>query len=97
MVQLTHYLCAIQLFTNLTISGLISLEDFLQSVKQLGVRSLMVEGGAKIIQSFLTERQVDTIIVTIAPTLVGADGVGYESGLIEQVCLFLRLASFPDH
>lgn len=46
----------------------------------------MVEGGATVIQSFLTESLVDTVIVTVAPIFVGADGVGYDSGLTEQVC-----------
>jgi riboflavin biosynthesis pyrimidine reductase len=40
----------------------------------------MVEGGARIIQSFLAERLVDALIVTTAPVLVGGDGVGYSEG-----------------
>lgn len=59
----------------------------------------MVEGGASVIGSFLAEassiqnttsnmRQsiIDTVIVTVAPTFVGDDGVGYGIGLgAEQV------------
>ena len=52
----------------------------------------MVEGGASIIGSFLTEASsslgsmpsesiVDTVIITIAPTFVGEDGIGYGIGL----------------
>ena len=77
--------------------GYISLSDFLKTLKTLGVRSLMVEGGARVIQSFLKETQpgldgkavpiVDNIIITIAPTLVGADGVGYECDLTTQASL----------
>jgi 2,5-diamino-6-(ribosylamino)-4(3H)-pyrimidinone 5'-phosphate reductase len=44
----------------------------------------MVEGGARVIQSFLSECLVDALIVTTAPILVGGDGVGYGEGL-EQV------------
>jgi len=40
----------------------------------------MVEGGARVIQSFLSERLVDALIVTTAPVLVGGDGVGYSGG-----------------
>ncbi|KAJ1845295.1 2,5-diamino-6-(ribosylamino)-4(3H)-pyrimidinone 5'-phosphate reductase [Coemansia sp. RSA 2703] len=40
-----------------------------------GVSSLMVEGGAQIIQAFLECRMVDCLIVTIAPTVVGSSGV----------------------
>lgn len=55
----------------------------------------MVEGGAKIIQSFLKETQpgldgkavpiVDSIIITVAPTIVGVDGLGYDCDLTAQV------------
>lgn len=52
----------------------------------------MVEGGASIIGSFLTETSfslrskpskgiVDTVIITIASTFVGDDGIGYGIGL----------------
>ncbi|KAI5481940.1 Ras-related protein Rab-18 [Pseudohyphozyma bogoriensis] len=40
--------------------------------------SLMVEGGASIISSFLTSKLVDLVIITIAPVLVG-EGVGMVS------------------
>ncbi|GAA5853497.1 hypothetical protein JCM8547_002478 [Rhodosporidiobolus lusitaniae] len=38
-------------------------------------RSLMVEGGASVITSFLASGLVDLVIVTVAPVLVGAEGV----------------------
>ncbi|GAA5905475.1 hypothetical protein JCM5296_005883 [Sporobolomyces johnsonii] len=38
-------------------------------------RSLMVEGGASVITSFLSSGLVDLVVVTVAPVLVGADGV----------------------
>lgn len=40
----------------------------------------MVEGGARIIESFFAapENLVDALIVTIAPVLVGSDGVEYQ-------------------
>ncbi|BGP53126.1 2,5-diamino-6-(ribosylamino)-4(3H)-pyrimidinone 5'-phosphate reductase [Rhodotorula sphaerocarpa] len=39
-------------------------------------RSLMVEGGASILASFLAEPDlVDLVVVTIAPTFVGPEGV----------------------
>ena len=57
----------------------------------MNIHSLMVEGGASIIGSFLTEALpslrsmpsksiVDTVIITIAPTFVGDDGIGYGTG-----------------
>jgi len=56
----------------------------LRALREKGIRSVMVEGGARVIQSFLSERLVDSLIVTTAPVLVGRDGLGYGEGL-EQV------------
>lgn len=55
----------------------VSIPAALQTLKDLGVRSLMVEGGAQIIASFLSEAVVDTLIITTSPVLVGDAGVGY--------------------
>lgn len=51
----------------------------------------MVEGGARVIRSFLsgaqrsadagTQKAVDALVVTVAPTLVGSAGVGYGTEL----------------
>lgn len=81
---------------------MISIPHLLARLRELSIRSLMVEGGARIIQSFLaasgdpiseTSRgagAVDTIIVTVAPTLVGSDGVGYGSNLLADALPALR-------
>jgi len=63
--------------------GALSIPDLLASLLTFGIRSLMVEGGAKVIQSFLTSAKssVDVIIVTVAPILVGDNGVGYGTNL----------------
>jgi 3,4-dihydroxy 2-butanone 4-phosphate synthase/GTP cyclohydrolase II len=51
--------------------GRISLEHLLRELGDLGIGSLMVEGGARVITSFLAERRVDHLVLTVAPTLVG--------------------------
>ncbi|KAF7347611.1 Methionine aminopeptidase 2 [Mycena venus] len=45
-----------------------------------GIRSLMVEGGAQIISAFfdVATECVDTVLITTAPLIVGAKGVGFE-------------------
>ncbi|KAI0066402.1 dihydrofolate reductase [Artomyces pyxidatus] len=57
----------------------------LRTLRAQGIRSIMVEGGARVIQSFLStaasERLVDTLIVTCAPVIVGGEGVGYAERL----------------
>ena len=54
-----------------TVRGRISLEHLLRELGELGIGSLMVEGGARVITSFLAERRVDHLVLTVAPTLVG--------------------------
>jgi len=64
-------------------NGWVDLGALLAQLGELGVSSLMVEGGAQIITSFLASRLVDQVVVTIAPLLVGGlrvvDNLGYLS------------------
>jgi len=50
--------------------GRVSLPALLACLAQEGIHSLMVEGGARVIQSFLSERLIDQLIVTIARCFV---------------------------
>lgn len=70
-------------------------------------RSLMVEGGASVISSFLsTPGLVDLVIVTVAPVLVGDDGVSatkegvsaapLAAGFAVRLLRSLRRSTFPD-
>jgi GTP cyclohydrolase II len=56
----------------------VDLTSALASLRALGVRSLLVEGGARVITSFLAEKLVDRLIVGIAPAILGTgiDAVG---------------------
>lgn len=49
----------------------VNLPALLTQLTDLGVRSVMVEGGARVITSFLDLHLVDRVVVTIAPVLVG--------------------------
>jgi 3,4-dihydroxy 2-butanone 4-phosphate synthase/GTP cyclohydrolase II len=64
-------------------NGWIDLADLLKHLGSMGINSLMVEGGAQIITSFLTSRLVDQVVLTIAPLLVGGlrvvDHLGHSS------------------
>lgn len=51
--------------------GRVALPALLQTLCDLGIHSVMVEGGAQIISSFLAQRLADRVVVTIAPQLVG--------------------------
>ena len=74
------------------IPGFLSITDVLTKLQELGIRSLMVEGGATVIASFLKSVShpsgipkplVDTLIITVAPTMVGDQGIAYTQ---DQVC-----------
>lgn len=66
----------------------LSIDSLLTTLNDLGIRSLMVEGGQRVISSFIshldaeTKHVVDILIVTVAPTFVGVAGVGaFSQGL----------------
>ncbi|KAH9950862.1 dihydrofolate reductase-like domain-containing protein, partial [Amylocystis lapponica] len=88
--------------------NLVAIPALLRTLHDLGIRSLMVEGGARVIRAFLATagsaseetldessdgsppNLVDMVIVTVAPMLVGANGVGYGSDLLAEkvrICL----------
>jgi GTP cyclohydrolase II len=52
-------------------NGWLDLNSLLEYLGAMGINSLMVEGGAQIITSFLSSRLVDQMVLTIAPVLVG--------------------------
>jgi GTP cyclohydrolase II len=56
----------------------VDLASALRTLRALGVGSLLVEGGARVITSFFAERLVDRLVVGIAPTIMGTgiDAVG---------------------
>ena len=52
-------------------SGRVDLNALLLELHEMGVRTLMVEGGAALITSFLCERLVDRLAVCVAPKILG--------------------------
>ena len=75
----------------------VDLAGALDTLRALGVRSLLVEGGARVITSFLAEKLVDRLVVGIAPTIIGAgiDAVG-DLG-VSRVTDSLRLTNRSVH
>jgi GTP cyclohydrolase II len=51
--------------------GLIDLLAFMDELARRNIDSLMIEGGARVITSFVKLRLVDLFVVTISPRLVG--------------------------
>lgn len=56
----------------------LDLTRLLASLQEMGVRSLLVEGGGAVITSFLRERLVQRLVMCIAPKIVGhgIDAIG---------------------
>lgn len=52
-------------------NGQIDIVQLMGILHGRGIRSLMVEGGAKVITSFIRAKLADLLVVTIAPTLIG--------------------------
>jgi GTP cyclohydrolase II len=76
--------------------GGIDLTALLAKLGQMGITSLMVEGGAQVITSFITSQLVDQVIVTVAPVLVGGLRV-LESSLSLPLGDFPRLTQVSFH
>ncbi len=51
--------------------GLIDLSQLFPLIKQMGVDSVMVEGGSKVITNILASRIADQLLLAIAPRFVG--------------------------
>jgi 3,4-dihydroxy 2-butanone 4-phosphate synthase/GTP cyclohydrolase II len=51
--------------------GLIDLSGMLPRIKQMGIHSIMVEGGARVITKMLASRIADHLLLAISPRFVG--------------------------
>jgi diaminohydroxyphosphoribosylaminopyrimidine deaminase / 5-amino-6-(5-phosphoribosylamino)uracil reductase len=60
------------------------LHDALRQLKERGVLSLMVEGGAGLAASFLAADHVDRLVIFRAPIILGAQALGAFSGIASQ-------------
>ena len=59
------------MFLPSTPNGWVYLPPLLETLAAEGMDSVMVEGGARVITSFLADRLVDHLVLTVAPVLVG--------------------------
>jgi len=54
-----------------TKNGTIDLEDFIQKIYEKGIKKLMVEGGSRVITSFISKKLVDDIYIYVGPIIIG--------------------------
>jgi riboflavin-specific deaminase-like protein len=52
-------------------SGQVQLPVLLETLQEAGVERLMVEGGARVLASFLAAQLVDYLVVTVSPLILG--------------------------
>ncbi|KAI9262202.1 dihydrofolate reductase-like domain-containing protein [Phascolomyces articulosus] len=69
-----------------------TLKSVFETLKRQGITRLMVEGGAKIIQSCLDSGCLDHLIVTIAPMFVGEGGI--KAGTYGQKLINVKYRQF---
>lgn len=59
-----------------THAGRMGWRDILKGLKKQGIHSVMIEGGAQVIQDLLALPQlVNAVIITVAPTFLGSTGI----------------------
>lgn len=68
-------------------AGQVSLHEALRELKQRGINSLMVEGGANVITGFLKQKLVDAMVLTVAPRLVGGYKAVGDLGIADRAAL----------
>ena len=66
-------------------SDLVSIPALLAELYRRGILSLMVEGGGRVISSFLKSGLVDSLVVTLAPSFIGQGGLSYKADLGSSV------------
>jgi GTP cyclohydrolase II len=66
-----------------TPGGMVDIAKVLRRLAELGIGSVMVEGGVRVIRSFLDARLVDFMVVTVVPRFIGGEpGVRLQSQLL---------------
>jgi diaminohydroxyphosphoribosylaminopyrimidine deaminase / 5-amino-6-(5-phosphoribosylamino)uracil reductase len=66
-------------------------------LRNRGINSLLVEGGANVISAFLKAKLVDVIVLTIAPTLVGGYKAITDLGLMTKQQLPRIAPLYTEH
>ena len=76
--------------------GKIDLHALMAMLAEMQVNSIMVEGGAKVITSFLQSQLIDQFIITVSPKFVGGLPVIDPNGLNFNTNLRLRHVSYQQ-
>ncbi len=72
-------------------NGLVDLQELLRELGQVGVTSVLVEGGGELLGSFFDQGLVDRVYVFIAPILIGGEATTISGNGVERVAQATRL------
>jgi GTP cyclohydrolase II len=75
----------------------VDLHEALARLAELGIRSLLVEGGARVITSLLRDRFADRVVVALAPMLLGKGTEAVGDLGVGEVVNALRLVNPTRH
>jgi GTP cyclohydrolase II len=75
----------------------VDLHEGLARLAELGIRSLLVEGGARVITSLLRDRFADRVVVALAPMLLGKGTEAVGDLGVGEVVNALRLVNPTRH
>jgi diaminohydroxyphosphoribosylaminopyrimidine deaminase / 5-amino-6-(5-phosphoribosylamino)uracil reductase len=64
--------------------GNIAPSDIASALRRVGMRRMLIEGGADTLSRFIAARCVDRLHVTVAPVMLGAGGPGIELPPLER-------------
>ena len=79
-----------------SIDGLIDLPAALRALAERGLRSIMVEGGSRVLRSFLAARLVDWVVITVAPVFAAGKPVLNPGGELPGIRFLGWESSGPD-
>jgi 3,4-dihydroxy 2-butanone 4-phosphate synthase/GTP cyclohydrolase II len=77
-------------------NGRINLFAFMKLLAERKINSLMVEGGAKVITSFINARLVDLFMITMTPTFLNGLPVIVRSSLKDSYQLHLKHVKYQQ-
>jgi riboflavin-specific deaminase-like protein len=75
----------------------VELDMALSALREQGIRSVLVEGGASVITSFLSRNLADRLVVGIAPRVLGSGTNAVKDLGIEEVSQSLRIERRAVH
>lgn len=67
-----------------TSAGRLDLHALKAALHSLGIRSLLIEGGAGVAQEYLAQRAVERLTLVYTPLIIGAEGLGFAPPLGAQ-------------